>query len=82
MLAYPKLKNAPCPDKLWEKRHCVAEEGMYFEWRTTPWSDDQHRTVWCSRSDGLVVIGIKCLMPKEKLILEFSRFCVYLFNLR
>ncbi|XP_052094228.1 thrombospondin type-1 domain-containing protein 7B-like isoform X2 [Mytilus californianus] len=57
VLAYPKLKNTPCPDKLWEKRHCAAEEGMFFEWSTSPWNVDQHRTVWCSRSDGLKVIG-------------------------
>ena len=57
VLAYAQVNNAPCPEQLWESRPCEASACFSFMWKTSAWTKQLGRTVWCERSDGLLVTG-------------------------
>ena len=57
VLAHAQVNNAPCPEQLWESRPCEASACYSFVWKTSAWTKQLGRRVWCERSDGLLVTG-------------------------
>ncbi|MBN3300954.1 THS7B protein, partial [Amia calva] len=45
-----------CPLQVFETRPCKGGKCHNYEWRTSPWRDNE-RSVWCQRSDGVNVTG-------------------------
>uniref|UniRef100_A0A3B1IIX4 Thrombospondin type-1 domain-containing protein 7A n=1 Tax=Astyanax mexicanus TaxID=7994 RepID=A0A3B1IIX4_ASTMX len=50
-----------CPSQMFETRTCKGGKCHSYEWRTSPWNNNE-RTVWCQRSDGVNVTG-GCFLP-------------------
>ncbi|KAL4229485.1 Thrombospondin type 1 repeat-containing protein [Mactra antiquata] len=57
VLAYAQSGNIPCPEQLWESRPCEAINCFTMNWKTSSWTVNQTRVIWCERSDGLYVTG-------------------------
>ncbi|XP_052004347.1 thrombospondin type-1 domain-containing protein 7B-like [Xyrauchen texanus] len=45
-----------CPHQVFETRLCKGGKCHSYEWRTSAWNDNE-RSVWCQRSDGINVTG-------------------------
>ncbi|TRY98323.1 hypothetical protein DNTS_031706, partial [Danionella cerebrum] len=43
-----------CPHQIFETRPCKGGKCHNYEWRTSSWNDNE-RSVWCQRSDGVNV---------------------------
>ncbi|XP_035379499.1 thrombospondin type-1 domain-containing protein 7B isoform X3 [Electrophorus electricus] len=45
-----------CPQQVFETRPCKGGKCHSYEWRTSTWNNNE-RSVWCQRSDGVNVTG-------------------------
>ncbi|XP_036432693.1 thrombospondin type-1 domain-containing protein 7B [Colossoma macropomum] len=52
-----------CPSQVFETRPCKGGKCHSYEWRTSTWNNNE-RTVWCQRSDGVNVTG-GCFLPSR-----------------
>ncbi|XP_066542938.1 thrombospondin type-1 domain-containing protein 7B [Hoplias malabaricus] len=52
-----------CPSQVLETRPCKGGKCHSYEWRTSVWNNNE-RTVWCQRSDGVNVTG-GCLLANK-----------------
>ncbi|CAL1582759.1 unnamed protein product [Knipowitschia caucasica] len=48
--------QASCPHQVFETQPCKGGKCQSYQWRTGAWSNN-HRAVWCQRSDGVKVTG-------------------------
>ncbi|XP_039613314.1 thrombospondin type-1 domain-containing protein 7B isoform X2 [Polypterus senegalus] len=59
-----------CPQQVFETRPCTDGKCHTYEWKTSPWRDNE-RSVWCQRSDGVNVTG-GCFLQNQP---ETVRHC-------